>query len=147
MNLSQFEHLPPFIKREMESIAEKIQPLLKKNTTYFMLGFPLMLVGIINILMHFTYGSWDMSSILIPAVYALMSAIGVALFQESRGLKKQIHHIAKAHIVARIKQSDVMTDDKKNIYISSVQKQPKMDLQLFFKFLTEENRERQSSYF
>lgn len=147
MNPSHFEHLPPFIKKEMEKIAEKVQPLLKKNTTYFMFGLPLMLVGGLNIAMHYTQGSLTMNSILMPAIYALMAAIGLALFQESRGLKKQIHRIGKAHMVERIKQSDIIEENRKQIYILTVEKQTKMDLQPFFKFLTEENKERQNTYF
>lgn len=147
MNPSHFEHLPPFIKREIEKISDKIQPLLKKNSTYFLFGFPLMIVGILNIMMYFTQGNINIDSALIPGAYALMAAVGLALFQESRLLRKEINTIGKEHMVERIKQSDIMTEGKKKNYILTVEKQKKMDLQPFFKFLTEENKEQKNSYF
>jgi hypothetical protein len=147
MNPSHFEHLPPFIKREIEKISEKIQPLLKKNSTYFLFGFPLMLVGILNIMMYFTQGNINMDSALIPGLYAIMAAVGLALFQESKSLRKQINIIGKEHMVERIKQSEVMEEAKKKKYILTVEKQTKMDLQPFFNFLTEEDKEQKNSYF
>ncbi|WP_067839968.1 DUF5392 family protein [Amphibacillus sediminis] len=143
MNPIQFEQLPPFIKREMDKISEKIRPLMKKVSTYSMFGFPLMLIGIFNMVIPFLNQEFSMESLLVPGVYALVAAIGVALFKESNFLKKQIHQIGKNYMVERINRSELMEADEKERYIAHVKKYVKMDLQPFFRFLTEENRRRQ----
>ncbi|SEN67126.1 hypothetical protein SAMN04488134_101603 [Amphibacillus marinus] len=143
MNSAQFEQLPPFIKREMDLISEKIRPIMKKVSTYYMFGFPLMLIGILNMVLPFINTDFAMETLLIPAIFALVAAIGIALFKESRFLRKQIHRIGKDYMVERISKSEVMEDSEKSRYITNVKKQVRMDLQPFFKFLTEENKRRQ----
>ena len=44
MNSAQFERLPHFIKKEMDSISEKIRPMMKKISTYYIFGLPLMVI-------------------------------------------------------------------------------------------------------
>lgn len=147
MNSAQFERLPHFIKKEMESISEKIRPLMKKVSTYYIFGLPLMLIGILNILFFLFDNGLSMESYLVPIVYAFFAALGLALFNESRLLKKEIHQVGKDYIIERINKSDLMGDDEKNRYIASIRKQVKMDLQPFFKFLAEENKRNQDSFF
>ena len=53
MNSAQFERLPHFIKKEMDSISEKIRPMMKKISTYYIFGLPLMVIGVLNIIFLF----------------------------------------------------------------------------------------------
>ena len=140
MNSAQSERLPHFIKKEMDSISEKIRPIMKKVSTYYIFGLPLMTIGILNILFLIFDDSITLDNYLVPVVYAFFAALGLAMFNESRLLKKEIHEVGKDYIIERINKSELMEDDEKNRYIDSVQKQVKMDLQPFFKFLTEENK-------
>lgn len=140
MNSAQSERLPHFIKKEMDSISEKIRPIMKKVSTYYIFGLPLMVIGILNILFLIFDDGIAVDNYLEPVFYAFLAALGLAMFNESRLLKKEIHEVGKDYIIERINQSELMEDDEKNRYIDSVQKQVKMDLQPFFKFLTEENK-------
>ena len=140
MNSAQFERLPYFIKKEMDSISEKIRPIMKKVSTYYIFGLPLMMIGILNILFLIFDDSIALDNYLVPVFYAFLAAVGLAMFNESRLLKKEIHEVGKDYIIERINKSELMEDDEKNRYINSVKQQVKMDLQPFFKFLTEENK-------
>ncbi|MBM7540373.1 DUF5392 family protein [Amphibacillus cookii] len=147
MNPAQFEQLPPFIKQEMDVISAKIRPLMKKVSAYYMFGFPLMLIGLLSMGMYLFDNSLNVETMMIPSVYALIAAAGVALFKESRFLKKQIHQVGKNYMVERIDKSEIIEEEEKNHYIKTVKKQVKMDLQPFFKFLTEENKRKHIDYF
>lgn len=146
MNPLLFENMPPFIKREMEKITEQIQPLMKKNSKYVMFAFPLMIVGGFNLLLTFFDGGVGFDQLLVPSIYALITAIGIALYKESKHVNKQIHRIGKKHMIERIETSSIIADDKKNAYINMVKKQSKMSLQIFINFLTEENKQKQNMY-
>ncbi|GAA4071034.1 YwnF family protein [Amphibacillus indicireducens] len=147
MNSAQFERLPHFIKKEMDSISEKIRPIMKKVSTYYIFGFPLMLIGMLNILFLIFDHNITVDNYIVPVVYAFFAALGLAMFNESRLLKKEIHEVGKDYIIERINQSEIMEDDEKNRYIASVRNQVKMDLQPFFKFLTEENKRTQGHFY
>lgn len=147
MNSAQFERLPHFIKKEMESISEKIRPLMKKVSTYYIFGLPLMLTGILNILFYLFDDGTNMDDYLVLILYTFLAALGLALFNESRLLKKEIHQVGKDYIIERINKSELMEDDEKNRYIASVKQQVKMDLQPFFRFLAEENKRNQDGLF
>lgn len=147
MNSAQFERLPHFIKKEMDSISEKIRPIMKKVSTYYIFGFPLMLIGMLNILFLIFDNSITADNYVVPVVYAFFAALGLAMFNESRLLKKEIHEVGKDYIIERINKSEIMEDDEKNRYIASVRNQVKMDLQPFFKFLTEENKRTHGQFY
>ncbi|GGM19809.1 hypothetical protein GCM10011351_02090 [Paraliobacillus quinghaiensis] len=144
MNPLLFNNMPPFIKKEMEKITEQIQPLMKKNSKYVMFAFPLMLVGGINLLILFIQNTWSLD--MVTGIYALMTAIGLALYKESKHMNKRIHQIGKEHMIERIKTSRIIADEKKKAYVKLVKEQSKMSLQTFFNFLNEENKERQNLY-
>ncbi|SDB86620.1 hypothetical protein SAMN05421734_1022 [Pelagirhabdus alkalitolerans] len=146
MNPAQFEQMPSFIKKEMDAISEKIRPIMKKVSTYYMFGFPLMIVGIINLISHYVSNDFNTGDLVGPVVYALIAALGIALFQESRLLRKQIHQVGKTYMEERIKKSDVMNEAEKNRYIATIRKMVKLDFQPFIRFLTEENQ-RSHDYF
>mgnify|MGYP005850118267 CR=1 FL=1 len=144
MNPLLFNNMPPFIKKEMEKITEQIQPLMKKNSKYVMFAFPLMLVGGINLLILFIQNAWNMD--MVTGLYALMTAIGLALYKESKHVNKRIHQIGKEHMIKRIKTSRIVADEKKKAYVKLVKEHSKMSLKTFFNFLNEENKQRQNLY-
>mgnify|MGYP001058598554 CR=1 FL=1 len=146
MNSAQFERLPHFIKKEMDSISEKIRPIMKKVSTYYIFGLPLMLIGIFNIILLFIDSHLVIDNYLIPIFYAFLAALGLAMFNESRQLKKEIHKVGKDYIIERISKSEIMEKAEKDRYIASIKNQVKMDLQPFFRFLTEENRRSSDHY-
>lgn len=146
MNPLLFENMPPFIKHEMEKIVEQIQPLMKRNSRYIMFAFPFMFVGGFQLIMMFFQGSIGGDMLVVNGIYALMTAIGIALYKESRHMNKKIHQIGKKHMIERIETSRIIADDKKHAYIKMVKKHSKMSLQIFFNFLTEENQAKQNMY-
>lgn len=146
MNPLLFDNMPPFIKREMEKITQQIQPLMKKNSKYVMFAFPLMLVGGFNLIVMFFQGAYSFDMLPITGLYALFTAIGIALFKESKFMNKKIHQVGKQQIIERIQMSRIIGEEKKNAYIEMVKNQSKMSLQVFFNFLTEENKEKQNMY-
>lgn len=147
MNSAQFERLPHFIKKEMDSISEKIRPIMKKVSTYYIFGLPMMVIGVLNIIFLLIDNESAMDNSWIPIVSALLAALGLALYNESRFLKKEIHVVGKDYIIERINNSELMEESEKTRYIKSVEKQVKMDLQPFFKFLTEENKRHHKHFF
>lgn len=146
MNPVLFENMPFFIKREMEKIAEQVQPLMKRNSRYMLFAFPLILVGGMNLIILFFQDNWHSAMLPITGIYAFITAIGMALYKESKHVNKKIHQIGKDHMIERIKTSNIVTDDKKKIYVRMVKEQSRMSLQTFFNFLTEENKEKQNRY-
>ncbi len=146
MNPSLFENMPAFIKREMDKITEQIQPLMKKNSKYIMFAFPFIIVGGFNLIIMFFQGGYGFDMLPITGIYALFTAIGIALYKESKHMNKKIHQIGKEHMIERIQTSNIISDDKKNAYIKMVKEQSKMSIQVFFKFLTEENQTKQRMF-
>lgn len=128
--------LPVFIKKELEGLFEKLTPLLKKNAKYKMFALPLLIFSVINLILWLVMGGLAYGFLM---VYALIAAIGVALYKESRHIKKQIRTIEQEHMVDRIQTSDVINDYQKKDYISMIKSQPRLSLQTFLQFLTEEN--------
>ncbi|MFB1051619.1 DUF5392 family protein [Paraliobacillus sp. JSM ZJ581] len=146
MNSLLFENMPPFIKKEMEKITQQIQPLMKKNSKYIMFAFPFMLVGGLNLIVMFFQDAYSFDMLPVTGIYALITAIGIALFKESKFMSKKIHQVGKEHIIERMEMSRIIGEEKKNAYIKMVKNQSKMSLQVFFNFLTEENKEKQNMY-
>ncbi|WP_066192034.1 MULTISPECIES: DUF5392 family protein [Gracilibacillus] len=128
--------LPVFMKKELEGLFEKLTPLLKKNAKYKMFALPLLFFSVINLILWLMMDGLAYGFLI---VYALIAAIGVALYKESRHIKKQIRTIEQEHMVDRIQTSDVINDYQKKDYISIIKSQPRLSLQTFLQFLTEEN--------
>lgn len=147
MNLSQTNQFPPFIQQEMDKILEKIRPLMKKISLYYMIGLPMLIVGALNMIMPFINPSAMFETYILPIIYALIAAIGLALFRESRFLRKQMHLIGKNYMIERVKRSQIVEEHVKKKYVERLAKPLKMDLPLFFNFLTEENRSKQTQFF
>lgn len=135
--------LPPFIQQEMDKIAEKIRPLMKKVSLYHMIGLPMLIFGVMNMALPFLSSNFQVESMLIPAIYALVAAVGVALFKESRFLRKQVHLVTINYMKDRIKKSQVFEASEKDRFLRKVSERKTMDLPAFFQFLTEEHKRRQ----
>lgn len=128
--------LPIFVKTELERLFEKLSPLMRKNAKYRIFSLPLLFISILNLLFWLFIDGLDRGLLI---VYALIAAIGLALYKESSHIKKQNSAIEKEHIVNRIQTSDIINDYKKKDYLSMLETQPRMRLHTFLQFLTEEN--------
>lgn len=111
-----------------------------------MIAIPLLGISVVNlILMLFTAG-WNLNTMLIPGIYALLGAVGAALIKESRHNNKEIRRIGMKHIIETINKSEHINDHTKKDYISSIKAKPKFSLQTFISFLTEEHQTKQSIF-
>ncbi|MFC4401878.1 DUF5392 family protein [Gracilibacillus xinjiangensis] len=131
--------IPLFIKKELENLFAKIGPLMKKNTKYMMFATPLIAISFFNLIFFLFFGGFQNDMLAALFIYALMASVGLALFKESKRIKKQIKELEMEHIVNRIEKSDFINDYKKKDYISLIKNQPRMGIQTFMNFLTEEN--------
>ncbi|UOQ48473.1 DUF5392 family protein [Gracilibacillus caseinilyticus] len=131
--------VPSFMKIELEKLFNKISPLMKKNARYMMFAMPLLLISILNLIFFLFFGGFDNGMLAIVIVYALMAAVGLALYKESKHIKKKIRELEMEHIVSRIEKSNIVNDYQKKDYISLIKSHPKMGLQTFLNFLNEEN--------
>ncbi|MGM0522493.1 MAG: DUF5392 family protein [Bacillota bacterium] len=138
--------LPPFIQQEMDKIATMIRPLMKKVSLFYMIGLPLLILGVLNMVLPFLSAEFSSISMTARVVYALVAAVGLSLFRESQFLKKQMHQIVKRYIAERIKKSILIEEHEKTRYVTRVNKQKQMDLPLFFHFLTEEHKRKERQY-
>src|SRR5690625_5367751 len=91
--------------------------MMNNISAYNIFGLPMMVIGIINILFLIFDSEMVIDNYLIPIIYALLAASGLALFKESRTLKKEIHEVGKDHIIERINQSKIMEEAEKSRYI------------------------------
>ncbi|WP_058306552.1 DUF5392 family protein [Gracilibacillus massiliensis] len=133
------KELPSFMKLELEKLFQKINPLIKKNTKYMMFAVPLLFISLFNLIFFLFFGGFSNGMFAIAVVYALMAAVGLALYKESKHIKRKIKELEMEHMVTRIKKSDVINDYKKKDYISLIKSQPRMGIHTFMNFLTEEN--------
>ncbi|QKY68367.1 DUF5392 family protein [Lentibacillus sp. CBA3610] len=140
MNQFMSKGMPTFIERELEIIDELVKPKLKKSSKYMFIAIPLLSISIINLFFMLVITGYNQDMLIALGVYALLGAIGAALFKESRHVNKEIRQIGMDHIIKRIKDSEHVNDYKKNEYINNVKAKPKFSLQTFFNFLSEEQR-------
>ena len=135
-------NIPAFMKGELEKLFHKINSLIKKNAKYMMFAVPLLFISVFNLIFFLFFGGFSNGMVAVVVVYALMAAVGMALYKESKHIKKKIQQLEMEHIVTRIEKSDILNEHKKKDYISLIKAQPKMGLQTFINFLTEENDRR-----
>ncbi|GAA0480070.1 hypothetical protein GCM10008986_00710 [Salinibacillus aidingensis] len=145
-NPMMFKHMPNFVKKELEAISETIEPYIKKHSKYIIFAIPLMTFAIFNLLFYLFTGGWYLNMLPTLAIYALMAAIGLALYKESKHVKKQIETISTEQMIKRIKKSEHMNDYSKTEYIKSIKEQPKYGFQSFINFLNEENQRKQRMF-
>ncbi|MFC4559019.1 DUF5392 family protein [Virgibacillus kekensis] len=139
-NNNTMENMPSFIERELETITELVKPRIKKSSKYMMIAIPLLGISIVNLFLLFVTTGWSLDTMIAPGIYALVGAIGAALFRESKLTNKEIRKIGMKHIIERINKSEHVDDDAKKKYIKNIKSQPKFGLQTFINFLTEEHQ-------
>ncbi|RYG71991.1 hypothetical protein EU245_12280 [Lentibacillus lipolyticus] len=143
MNQFMSKGMPTFIERELEIIDELVKPKLKKSSKYMFVAIPLLSISIINLFFMLVINGYTQDMLMTIGVYALLGAIGAALYKESRHVNKEIRQIGMDHIIERIKKSEHVNDYTKDKYIQSVKAKPKFSMQTFFNFLSEEHQRKQ----
>ncbi|GAA0440065.1 hypothetical protein GCM10008983_16280 [Lentibacillus halophilus] len=144
MNQFMSKGMPAFIERELEIIDELVKPKLKKSSKYMVVSIPLLSISIINLFFMLVINGYTQDMLITIGVYALLGAIGAALYKESRHVNKEIRQIGMNHIIERIQQSDHVNDYTKDQYIANVKAKPKFSMQTFFNFLSEEHKRKQT---
>lgn len=134
-----FKNLPSFIRHELEIITNAIQPKMKKFSKYRFFSIPLIIIPAMNLLMLLIAGEWYVDSLPILSIYALMAAIGMALYKESKVIQKEIEKISVEHMIKRINKSELLNEHAKKNYIETIKSQPKISFQAFMEFLNEEH--------
>ncbi len=134
-----FKNLPSFIRHELEIITNAIQPKMKKFSKYRFFSIPLIIIPAMNLLMLLIAGEWYVDSLPILSIYALMAAIGMALYKESKVIQKEIEKISVEHMIKRINKSELLNEHSKKNYIETIKSQPKISFQAFMEFLNEEH--------
>ncbi|HLR60934.1 MAG TPA: DUF5392 family protein [Lentibacillus sp.] len=140
MNQFMSKGMPTFIEKELEIIDELVKPKLKKSSKYMFVALPLLSISIINLFFMLVIEGYSQDMMLALGIYALLGAIGAALYKESKHMNKEIRQIGMDHIIKRIKESEHVNDYMKNQYINNVKAKPKFSMQTFFNFLSEEHR-------
>ncbi|WP_164669812.1 DUF5392 family protein [Virgibacillus doumboii] len=140
MNNFMMKDMPAFIEREIEIVTEKLKPQLKKSSRYTLFAMPLITVAFVNLFFSLIQGGWYLNNMPILAIYALMAAVGIALYKESKHVKKEMQQIGMEHFIKRINKSEHMNDYQKKEYISTIKSRPKFGFHTFLNFLTEEDQ-------
>ncbi|MGG7618422.1 DUF5392 family protein [Bacillus coreaensis] len=140
MNLFTKE-MPHYIKREIELMQEKLSPLMKKVSRYALWTMPLIWVSLFNLGYTLFFGEITQETIPTILIYAIIGALGFALFRELRFHQKEIQKQSSAYIIDRINNSEVATDYHKKEYITLIKEQPNAHaINHFIQFLMEENQ-------
>lgn len=140
MNLFTKE-MPNYIKREIELMQEKLSPLMKKVSRYALWTMPLIWVSLFNLGNVLFFGQINQETIPAILIYAIIGALGFALFRELRFHQKEIRNQSSAYIIDRINNSEVATDHHKQEYIKLIKEQPNAHaINHFIQFLMEENQ-------
>lgn len=132
--------MPSFIEKELEIIDDMVKPKLKKSSLYMFISIPLLSVSIINLFFMLIITGYSRDMLIALGIYALLGAVGAAIFKESKHVNKEIRDIGMDHIIKRIKDSEHVNDYMKDKYINNVKAKPKFSMQTFFNFLTEEHQ-------
>ena len=73
-------------------------------------------------------------------LFAVFAAIGMALYKESKFLRKEIQQKSNQYIIERIKKSEAVLDYQKREFITLINEQPVLGFHTFINFLEEENK-------
>src|SRR5699024_2253533 len=125
MNQFTTKGMPTFIERELEIIEELVKPKLKKSSIYMFISIPLLSISIINLFFMLIITGYNQDMMIALGVYALLGAIGAALYKESRHVNKEIWQIGLDHIIQRIKSSQHVNDYTKDKYVNNIKAKPK----------------------
>ncbi|WP_080848545.1 DUF5392 family protein [Cytobacillus gottheilii] len=134
--------MPAFIKKELEKLEEKIQPVMKKASKYVLFSYPLIFISIMNLFLVLFGMTTTENAALTIMIYAIIGAVGMALSKEGKLLRKDILKRTAEYIIERINKSEDASESLKNKYIMLVKGQPFLLIQHFIEFLKEEKRDR-----
>ncbi len=140
MNNFVFKQMPSYVEREMKIITDHVKPLLKKSSRYTFIAIPMSMVSFMNLFFLIVYNGVNkevMGSLILFAVFA---AIGMALYKESKFLRKEIQQKSNQYIIERIKKSEAVLDYQKREFITLINEQPVLGFHTFINFLEEENK-------
>ncbi|WP_053362973.1 YwnF family protein [Bacillus sp. FJAT-27251] len=132
--------MPGYIKRELDQLQEVIGPYMKKISKYSIWTLPLLLVSAFNLIFMIFTGDINGENALAIGLFALMGAIGAALFKEVRIQQKELRKKSANYMIDRIKNSEIANDFHKKQYIQQIKNEPaSKTINLFINFLIEEN--------
>ncbi|UOR13587.1 DUF5392 family protein [Halobacillus amylolyticus] len=133
MNFSKTD-MPGFVNRELERIQEIILPMVKKVSKYTLGSFPLIAISVINLFSLVFIVPGHMSSMFTIGFYALIGAVGMALYKEARHQKKEMKKRSTDYIMERIRKSEVMSDRGKEKYMTLIKDNRLQTMNYFIKF-------------
>jgi hypothetical protein len=132
--------MPNYIKGELEQLQEVIGPYMKKISKYSIWTLPLLLVSSFNLIFMVITGGLNRENVIAIGLFALMGAVGAALFKEVRIQQKELHKRSAIYMIDRIEKSEIANDYNKNQYIKLIKNQPaSKTINHFINFLIEEN--------
>jgi len=130
--------MPHFIKKEFEKLQESLEPTVRKASKYGLWAFPLILLSLFNFVSLLFFAS--ARSTIVIVIYAIIGAVGLALYKEAKFQRKAIRTVSFNYIIKRISESEVAPESLKKKYLSQIKNQPAMTFNYFIGFLEEENR-------
>ncbi|MBT2755523.1 YwnF family protein [Mesobacillus foraminis] len=143
MNLFM-DQMPSNIKREIEQLQKILSPLMKKISKYAFWTMPLMGISIMNLGYLLFFGQVTRESIPAVIIFAVIGALGFALFKEVKLQQKELQKLSSIYIIERINKSEIATDYHKKEYISLIREQPESKaMSHFINFLMEEDQRKQ----
>ncbi|WP_121613381.1 YwnF family protein [Mesobacillus foraminis] len=143
MNLFM-NQMPSNIKREIEQLQKILSPLMKKISKYAFWTMPLMGISIMNLGYLLFFGQVTRESIPAVIIFAVIGALGFALFKEVKLQQKELQKLSSIYIIERINKSEIATDNHKKEYISLIKEQPESKaMSHFINFLMEEDQRKQ----
>jgi uncharacterized protein (DUF927 family) len=116
--------MPSNIKREIEQLQKILSPLMKKISKYAFWTMPLMGISIMNLVYLLFFGQVTRESIPAVIIFAVIGALGFALFKEVKLQQKELQKLSSIYIIERINKSEIATDNQKKEYISLIKEQP-----------------------
>ncbi|UOQ92355.1 YwnF family protein [Halobacillus shinanisalinarum] len=123
MNFSKID-MPNFVNRELKQIQELILPTMKKVSKYTLGSFLLIAISVINLFSLVFIVPSHMSSMFTIGFYALIGAVGMALYKEARLQRKEMKKRSTDYIIERIQKSHLISDQSKEEYISQIKDNP-----------------------
>src|SRR5690625_2913534 len=91
--------MPSFVRREMEQLQEKVNPLVKKASKYTLWSFPLISISIVNLVFLLFIVPAEYKSVTTIIIFAGLGAFGMALSKEAKLQKKEIHQMSLNYII------------------------------------------------
>ena len=140
MNKLIFKQMPSYVEREMEIIKDHVKPLLKKTSTYSLIAIPISMMSLINLFFLLVYNGVNKEVMGSLIVFSIIGAVGIALFKESKFLRKEIQQKTNKYITDRITKSEYVLDYQKKEFIKLINERPILGFNRFVNFLEEENK-------